>query len=275
MEDNPEKALGSRKGGRSVRKASLLRRAALSIVVCLSALAVLVAPAQAEDFTCNATIVGGNFDNVVVPEGGTCLMTGVTIKGNVKALKDSRLEIRASTIGGSIEGDKADIVQAESNRIGGGIQIKEGGPSPIFRAEVWVCGNSLFFGIPLGGSQVRENIQVEKMTATDGIFVGDPSSSCAGNTVERGNIKVEENLVPIGVGTFNAGLRVRANQIGTDGNSGNLQVFKNTGAATKFVETNNVSKGVIQCYENGPPFDGSPNMGKADPSPPNQCTGTP
>ena len=259
-----------------MRRPSHLRRSALLIVVCLSALAVLVAPAQANDFECNGTVVGpgptATFDNVVVPPGGVCTMQFVTIRGSVKALENSRLNISDSTIHGNIQGEKSDSVELVNNEIRGSVQIKEGGPADGLRFEAAVCGNLFPLG-PVGSAHVRENIQIEKMTSTRGIIVGGSGVTvggvvprlCRGNEIRKGNIEVKENHV-----TASVGVSVRENLIGTMGDGGNLQVFKNTGTGQKDVNFNTVSKGTIQCYDNQLPFNGTLNTGKKDP-PPNQC----
>lgn len=197
--------------------------------------------AVAGDTICPPAIVGGTHDNILVPPGMVCLITGATVKGNIKALENSRLIVTSSSVGGNIDGDKADVVQVFAGVVGGNIQIKEGGPVPLSVFEVMVCGVSL----PSG------DIQVEKMTGD--ILVGDPSLGCKGNTVSKGNIKVEENVI------FSLKLNVGSNIVGQ-----NLQVFKNRtsvpspSGSPKFVTSNTVLQ-ILQCQENDPPFFGGPN----------------
>jgi hypothetical protein len=67
-----------------------------------------------------------------------------------------------------------------------------------------------------------------------------------GNTVERGNIKVEDN-------NNSFSFEVSDNTVGQ-----NVQVNKNVGAATKRVANDLVGESV-QCFDNAPPFVGGPN----------------
>lgn len=117
------------------------------------------------------------------------------------------------------------------NIVGGNIQIKEGD----------------------GGAQVSDtdlpggNIQIEKMKVfvkVGGCGVEDGPDD--GNTLPKGNIKVEENAI-------SQNLQICGNRVG-----GNLQVFKNSGTGPKTVQRNNVRQD-LQCKENTAPFVGSPN----------------
>jgi hypothetical protein len=85
-----------------------------------------------------------------------------------------------------------------------------------------------------------------------------PGFNCGpsgGNTLSKGNIKVEENTVTSVFG-FGAGLRVDQNRV-----AGDLQVFKNRGPAQKTVQGNTVGEN-LQCKKNSPPFVGGPNAAK-------------
>ena len=202
---------------------------------------------SASDTECVGTL-SGTFDNIVVPPGASCFLQAATVNGNVKALENSRLFFRSSTARGNIEGDNADrvdmiqLTNAPRNLVLGSIQIKEGA------GFARVCGTDL----PNG------NIQIHKM----GTFVLIGGLQCSelggGNTLARGNIKVEENNIVGSLPTLPE-LDIRDNNIG-----GNVQVFKNVGPGQKTVQDNTVGED-LQCWENGPPFVGGPNTaGKAE-----------
>jgi hypothetical protein len=276
-------------------------------VACLAALALLVAApvARADDTTCGVAgnpapfiLPPGAYDNVVVPEGGTCWILGdsatITIKGNVTAFPRSRLFMRQVGVGGNVTGladsvvqmhalpgrteirgnvvgDKVDVleVQFAGNIVHGDIHVTGRGLVPPAQADVGVhiCGATL----PNG------SIEIEKMTISRFIRLDNMYCS-APNTLQNGGIKVEDNYVPAGVEGMHIGQAQIAN--------GNLHVFKNRGDGPKTVMGNNVMNGDIQCYENDSPFVGGPNMGRAPKSvvvtsfplplvtAPNQCSGT-
>jgi len=201
------------------------------------------------DTQCTGFLPPGTYDNIVVPPGAFCLLENSTVNGSVKALENSTLSIFGRvTVHGNVDGDKADIVDmlgiGGRNLVLGSIQIKEGGSTGGF-SYARVCGTDL----PNG------NIQIEKMK--NYVLVGGPRFCNTGNTLAKGNIKVEENSIgfPVPFGE----MEVSRNTVG-----GNVQVFKNVGPGLKFVQGNTVRED-LQCFENTLPFVGGPNTaGKAE-----------
>jgi hypothetical protein len=212
----------------------------LATLVAVGAVLVLAPGASANDTTCIGSLTGFH-DNVVVPGGATCTILNAQIKGNVKALPGSVLNLSGgTTVGGNVEGDKPNNVQifGAGNVVRGDIQVKEGGNGT---QGVSVCGVTMPDG----------NIQIEKMFG--GVFVG--GSGCAGvfgggNRLAKGSIKVEENFV-----TAAFGLRIGQNQ------ADQIQVFKNTGPGAKTVANNTVRQNP-QCKKNQAPFVGTPNTAR-------------
>lgn len=187
------------------------------------------------DFRCDGTFTG-SFDNVIVPRNGTCTLYDATVRGNVKALRNARLTTRGNRIEGNIEGDEARAFSLSGDRVGGNIDLVETVASDAAR-EILICGQTL----PNG------NIQVKK-SRTDRIIIGANTVDCPGNDVPKGNIQLEENVVPSG-----GVLHALGNRTG-----GNLQVFKNRGGGDKRIQANTVSQD-LQCKENDSPFAGTPN----------------
>jgi hypothetical protein len=196
--------------------------------------------AAANDFQCVGVVTLGSFDNVVVPEGALCDITNSQITGNIKALQNSTLFVAGgNTIGGNVEGDKARDVEIFNRGAllpnvihGNGVIVEDS-------IETFVCGAVLPHG----------NIIIVK---NRGALLGVGGPFCAGffgggNTVERGNIKVEDNVI-------SSSLEVSDNRVGQ-----NVQVYKNTGAASKRV-ANNTAGESVQCFDNLPPFVGGPNF---------------
>jgi hypothetical protein len=189
------------------------------------------------DARCVGTLPPGVYQNVTVPEGQTCDLTNSTVRGNVKALENSKLFAADNIVLGNIEGDKAEVMDLRRNTVGGNIDIKEGETNDP-EDDVQVFANIL----PNG------DIKVEKMTGE--IEVGVTRIPAFANIVPKGNIFVQENLPVAGP----EGLEVSTNSVGE-----NLQVFKNRGDAPKIVQNNTVGEN-LQCFENDPPFVGGPNI---------------
>jgi len=178
------------------------------------------------DTRCVGTLTG-TFDNVFVPVGKSCTLKNSTVKGNVKALPNSKLFMRNNRVDGNIDGDEAILVQVRGGTVGGSIQIKE-----AFSPNV--LGAAVYDGTVL----TQGNIQIEK-NETGGILIRDVH-------LRKGNIKVEENITR---SSFNV-VRNRVAQ--------NVQVFKNRGTNQKYVRNNTIGQ-IVQCKENRSPFVGGPN----------------
>jgi hypothetical protein len=179
------------------------------------------------DTPCVGTLSGRTFDNVFVPVGKTCTLRNSTVKGNVKALQNSRLFMSNNRVGGNIDGVAALIVQVRGGTIEGSIQIKDSNSPSLIGAEV------------SGGTVLTQgNIQIQEMD-TGGIVIADVR-------LLKGSIKVEDNRT-------RSRFEVIRNRVAQ-----NVQVFKNLGPNRKFVRNNTIGQ-IVQCKENQAPFVGGPN----------------
>lgn len=221
-----------------------MKRVALLPILVLALLPFGASSALADDETCTSVLTGV-FDNVVVPPGANCTISGSIVNGNVKALENSQLVVALSTVHGNIDGDKADLVQVNFTTVllpfgpvRGNISIKEGGPAhapfPVGALTCDVAGDPCE-ALVVQSTVRNGNVQVEKMEGSGGVF---------SSMIQNGNVKFEQNVIP----TTDDFLGIADNDI-----TGNLQVFKNEGQGSKFVIINDVG-GNLQCKENDPPF---------------------
>jgi hypothetical protein len=222
-------------------------------VTAASAVMLVAAPAaQADDTICPPGLVGGIYDNVVVPQGESCTISGAVVQGNVKALKDSKLVIRdGSVVLGNVDGDRADIVQVLSSTVRENVNIKSGGPAapPVPAGGV----NCTYLTNPceafISTTTVTDgNIQIENMVGT--VFV-------RRTTVENGNVTVRSNHIPGPTAATGEFLSVELENVFAQA----LNVARNTGSGIKRVTTNTAKE--IACRNNEPPFLGGPNFGDA------------
>lgn len=183
--------------------------------------------------------ISGTHDNVTVPPGQTCFVSGATILGNVKALQDANLFVLNSTVQGNVEGDGPDALQVfGGSTVGGNIFVTGAGISPPVDGFTTVFIGSVG---GLGGiTTVLGDVHVLKASANT-IFVSEVN-------FVNGSLKVEDN--------FTLGLLIINNQVAQ-----NLQVFKNESGGFKNVFGNVVGEN-LQCFENSPPFLGGPNTAK-------------
>jgi hypothetical protein len=263
--------------------------ALMALVLAAAALALVglrAQPAQAQssgDFQCTGFVLGGVYQNVVVPPGASCDMIGSTVNGNVKALQDSRLSLHTATIQGNVQGDKAATVLVLFSTVRENIEIRDGAIDNPGDTEVGICGTTVLVG----------NVHIEKMTGQVVVGGVDPDPSLfnqnptlikfaappfrsiyfcnVGNNIQRGSLFLQENVINPDTQTPDFG--VYNNRVGLTDESGNLQAFKNTGTGVKDVEGNNVAEN-IQCKENATPFDGRPNFTPPGSDQEDQC-GTP
>ncbi len=195
--------------------------------------------AGAGETICVGVLPPGVYDDVLVPEGASCSLSGSTVKGNVKALKGSELISRGNTVGGNILGDYTRNFSLQNDTIGGNIEV-------VGSNDVGICNETLSKG----------NIFVQKsnpnrLPGNGFVIVGRGTIGCPGNTVREGNVIVEESYIPP-----NGELEISANTI----SRGNLQVFKNKGPGPKDVSNNTgggSAGGNLQCKENDAPFNGN------------------
>jgi hypothetical protein len=224
--------------------------AVLAVVLAAAAGLALVGlaakPAQADDTVCTGVVTGVH-DNVVVPDGAVCILTGAQVKGNVLVKTEGTLMSRASTIVGNVQGPQVrQILLQFQTQVGGDVHIKGANPGTLngFDINVRVGGDAqleenqgrVFVDAAFveGDLEVRKNI-------TQGLL------EVEFNTV-GGNIKVEDNVIQ-----SPSSMSVLGNRV-----TGNLQVFKNTGTGPKQVVSNTVREN-LQCFENDPLFIGGPN----------------
>jgi hypothetical protein len=224
-------------------KVKLLVLAALAAAVATLAATPV---AQAGDTTCIGTLVGTH-DNVVVPSGATCVLNGTQVRGNVKALPNSRLQVNSANIRGDLDGDQADYVQIVSSTIGGNVSLIGGGPAtgvlPPGGFFCTVVGNLCEASVL--GTTVMGNVHIEKVTGS--VRVGSVLIPAFGFPVPNGNVQVYDNNITAGDDLVVAFNTVRQN----------IQVYKNRGPGSKTVTQNTAD--TIQCFENMLPFVGGPN----------------
>ncbi|WP_183094646.1 hypothetical protein [Nocardioides stalactiti] len=129
--------------------------AAASITVALGS------PAHADERRCTGTIRAVAIDgDVVVPQGATCTLVGTRVDGNVKVNRNATLYARGVQVNGNVQADdfrRVEVTQrtidgvVHRSRIGGSIQVKQGGAGVVRRtvvkADVQVFSNDGLWAI--------------------------------------------------------------------------------------------------------------------------------
>ena len=180
-----------------------MKRFAMVTMAMLGAL-FITAPrgAFAQDANCgNTTLTGGIVGNVAVTDGSTCILTKVTVTGNVTVGTGSNLEIDGpSIIGGNIQASNCDYVllnggdtQSNSYLIPPGGQIVVGG-----NVEVKNCSTSNNPGPGGGGNMALlwfGNYNPEATNFVNGNVQCQDSSGCwIQDIVVGGNVQYKNNI---------------------------------------------------------------------------------
>lgn len=176
---------------------------------------------------CVGALPPGAYHNVVVPPGQSCEIGASVLSGYLKAFAGSRLVSIANDIDGSVEALGAAFVHLERTNVGGNIHILNG-PG---QTNNFLSYRVIEVTVPHGHVHVMHN-------EGDILFMR--------NRVAKSHIKIEENVIP-------ALLNIFSNEIGTE-----LDVSRNTGPGTKFVQFNTAGRR-IACFDNTPLFFGVPN----------------
>ena len=169
---------------------------------------------------CAGLLINGEFDNVVVPPGGHCLLVRSIVHGNVRALEGANLTTNTNQIGGNIEVERGAFANLTFDVVGGNVTIVDGVGTGIqfsYRVERLT--------LPKGNIYVMRN--------SGGITVGF-------NDVRKGSIRIEDNVSNL--------FAVRNNVVRE-----HILVLRNLGPAFKIVRSN-VAGESIQCYDNEQPF---------------------
>ena len=107
-------------------------------VACLGlGLSLVSAPAAAEERVCRGTIGAVALDNILVPQGASCFLTGARAKRTVKVARTAKLTARNVIVIGNVQAEGATSVTVyDGSRIGGSIQVKQGSAATVINSHV-------------------------------------------------------------------------------------------------------------------------------------------
>jgi hypothetical protein len=114
-----------------------LRTLLMMAVLALGA-AFLGAPAaSAEDTICRGAIGAVALDNLTVPDGATCTLTGTRLNGTIRVLTNATLSATGVRVNGNIQAEGArNVVVRGSSFVGGSVQIKQGQRATLDRVTI-------------------------------------------------------------------------------------------------------------------------------------------
>jgi cytoskeletal protein CcmA (bactofilin family) len=114
-----------------------MRKLAAGLVLAVSIGVLPAPPALAEEFVCRRTVGAVTLDNVKVPSGRTCVLEGTYVKGTIKVERNATLRAKGVRVIGNVQAeDAANVVVKAGSRIGGSIQIVQGGRASVLRSRI-------------------------------------------------------------------------------------------------------------------------------------------
>jgi len=92
---------------------------------------------QADDYTCTGAVGAVTKDNIDVPDGATCTLTGTHVEGNIIVGTGSTLNASGVRVDGNVQAEGSSKVEVYgSSTVGGSIQVKQGGGAYVDRVDV-------------------------------------------------------------------------------------------------------------------------------------------
>ena len=159
----------------------------LSLLASLAASMIGVSgSAFAEETPCTGAIGAVALDNIFVPDGATCMLTGTRLNGNIVVGTAATLQATRVTVNGSIQAEGANRVVVQGNStVGGSVQIVQGSMASIDRVRI---NGDLMFDSNSGAlAATRNNIggNLQAFQNTGGLRIA--------NNFIKGNLQCKEN----------------------------------------------------------------------------------
>jgi hypothetical protein len=216
------------------------------LVLALTVVVFSSLPVLADDFICKENIKGGEFDDIIVPEGAICKLNGTRVDGSVTIDKNAGFKSRDTTIDGNIQAKGAKYIKIlDMTVVDGAVQI-EGTGSYENGSMIKICESEIDGDVQISGS---ENVL---------ITIGCDGDKDRGNVID-GNLQVRENYWDETQFKDKNVIEIKFNRI-----DGDLQFFENHADDGKFWIFKNEIDGYLQCEENFPRPDSGGNRVSGD-----------
>jgi hypothetical protein len=113
-----------------------MKRLLAAAVLVFGALALSAPSAGAEERTCRGSIGKVTVDNLRVPDGASCRLNGTYVKGTIKVETSATLDARYVRVVGNVQAEEHRAVTLLSSRVGGSVQLKQGGSAVVSRNAI-------------------------------------------------------------------------------------------------------------------------------------------
>jgi hypothetical protein len=110
--------------------------ALMTALVVVASTSTFVHPAAADERVCRGSIGSETVDDLRVPTGASCQLTGTRVEGNVVVAGDATLVARQVRVDGNVQAEGHRQVDVRDSRVGGSIQVEQGGGAIVARTTV-------------------------------------------------------------------------------------------------------------------------------------------
>jgi len=142
--------------------------------------------ATAEETICNGIIENATVDNVLVPSNSECNLNNMRVLGTIQAATNATITTRKTVVIGNLQAENARQVNVlENSRIGGSVQIKQGGGAIISDSMI---DSDIQFESNSGSFQALRNI----VSGNVQVFQNIGEIEIIQNTID-GNLQCKEN----------------------------------------------------------------------------------
>ncbi len=163
-------------------------------------IAIGATPALAEEFSCTGSIGAVSLDNVRVPDGATCRLTGTTLNGSIVVGSGATLFANAVSVNGNVQAENHRFVRLAGSFVGGAVQIKQGGGATVVDTTT---PSDLQFDANSGYLTIRRN----DVNGSIQVVSNSGGADIRANTVD-GNLQCKENApAPTGGGNVVQGVK--------------------------------------------------------------------
>jgi len=158
----------------------------IALTAAVVGLGLTALPAAAEERVCKGALGAVTVDNLRVPEGATCTLSGTYVKGTIKVERGATLSASAIRVIGNIQAENHRHVSViQGSRVDGSLQVKQGGGARIDRS---IFGSDVQFftnsgAISITGNRIDGNLQCKENrpapTGGANVVQGNREDQCA------------------------------------------------------------------------------------------------
>ena len=161
-------------------------RLALAVAATAAAAGVAAVPAHAEEISCRGALGAVTVDNLRVPQGASCALSGTYVKGTIKVERDATLRASAIRVIGNVQAENhREVSVTGGSRVNGSLQVKQGGGATVsdslFGSDVQFFTNA--GAISITNNRIDGNLQCKENrpppTGGGNVVQGNKEDQCA------------------------------------------------------------------------------------------------